>query len=110
MSKMIRGQEDAMVAQKKLAAAQATLNAFQAGQNDKAKKVIMNFASGNDKGLLASCVHGWDMIVKNEKRDKEIRSEYGERIEFAEKRLLEYKTAHLKGTRSMMKKKAEDIE
>jgi hypothetical protein len=58
MSKTIRGQEDAMTAQRKLAAAQATLNAFQAGQNDKAKKVIMNFTAGNSKALIASAFHG----------------------------------------------------
>jgi hypothetical protein len=110
MSKMIRGQEDAMTAQKKLAAATATLNAFQAGQNDKAKKVIMNFASGNAKGLMAAAFHGWMVDVKQQKRENEIKAEYEERINAAEGRLMMYRTAHLKGARGVMKKKAEDLD
>jgi hypothetical protein len=110
MSKMIRGQEDAMSAQKKLAAATATLAAFQAGQNDKAKKVIMNFASGSAKGLIASAFHGWKLAWDNEKQEKEIRAEYEERIEMIEKKLLNYRTAHLKGARGVMAKKADEID
>jgi hypothetical protein len=110
MSKIIRGQEDAMQAQRKLASAQATLNAFQAGQNDKAKRVIMNFAAGSEKGLLAGTFHSWMMLVKNEQREKEIRAEYEERIIMAETKLFDYKTAHLKGARSVMSKKAGDVE
>jgi len=104
--KLIRGQEDAMTAKKKLAAAQAQLNMYTAGQNEKAKKVIMNFAAQSDKGLTTSCFTGWRSHVKQMKLENEIRKEYAERIEAAEKRLADYKEGQLGNVRGMMMKKA----
>lgn len=104
--KLIRGQEDAMSAQKKLAAAQAQLAIFTQGQNEKAKKVIMNFANQSDKGLISSSFHGWRTHTKQELLEREIKKDYVDRIDAAEKRLAEYKEAQLGNVRGVMMKKA----
>lgn len=105
-SKLIRGQEDAMTAQKRLAAAQAQLSMFTAGQSEKAKKVIMNFAAQSDKGLISASFGGWKTFVKQMKFENEIRKEYAERIDEAERRLSEYKESRLGNVRGVMMKKA----
>merc|ERR1719203_962109 len=105
MSKLIRGQEDAMSAQKKLAAAQAQLSMYTSGQNEKAKKVIMNFATQSSKGLMASSFKGWSTYCKNNRFEEEIRKEYADRLDAATKRLVDYKADSLKNVRGVMEKK-----
>lgn len=105
-SKFIRGQEDAMTAQKRLAAAQAQMSMFTANQSEKSKKVIMNFAAQTDKGLVASSFGGWKSHTRQAKFEAEIRKEYADRIEEAEARLAEYKEKRLGNVRGMMVKKA----
>merc|ERR1719156_489777 len=53
MSKLLRGQDDAMQAQKQLAAAQAQLGHFQGSHKDKAYKAMMGVAGKNDKAYKA---------------------------------------------------------
>lgn len=110
MGRLIRGQEDAMQAQKKLASAQAQLAQFTTGQNEKAKKVLMSFASGNTKALVSGCFGAWFQYYKEVKVQGSIRKEYEERLELAEKRLIDYKATQLKNVRGVMEKKAKDYD
>merc|ERR1719359_1194605 len=59
MSKLLRGQDDAIQAQKKLAQAQAQLAEFQGNHNEKAKKVLMGMCSGNTQALIKSTFVAW---------------------------------------------------
>jgi len=106
MGRLIRGQEDCMQAQKKLAAAQAQFQQFTTGQNEKAKKVLMSFAAGSSTGLLASCFNGWLSHVKAMKQEGAIYKEYEEAIERAEQRLVDYKATQMANVRGVMNKRA----
>jgi len=106
MARVMRGQDDAMQAQKRLAAAQAQLSAYSTGANDKAKKVLMSLSSGNAQALLTSTFKGWGTYIKQSKEEREICGEYEDRIELANAKLMEFKDKQLNGVRSMMMKKA----
>lgn len=108
MGKLVRGQEDAMQAQKRLAAARAQLTAYNSSQNEKAKKVLMSFTSNSGTALMASSFQGWLAVYKQGKQEAHIRAEYEERIAFARQRLLDYKTTQLSNVRGIMEKKAKD--
>jgi hypothetical protein len=109
MSKKIRGQEDAMLAQKKLNEAQKELAIFTVGQNEKSKKVIMNFLNGSAAGLIASSFKGWKEAVKTEKHEREVAGEFKDKIEAINAQLLDFKTKNLEGVRKMMKAKAGEM-
>jgi hypothetical protein len=110
MGKVMHGQEALMASKKKLVSAQAQLETFQSGHNAKQKKVLMNFIGGQGKALLVVTFTGWKGYVKSMSEEVKIREEYQDRIELAQKRLLDYKAANLKGVRNVMKKKAEELE
>jgi len=108
MARVMRGQDDAMQAQKRLAAAQAQLSAYSTGANDKAKKVLMSLSSGNATALLTSTFKGWMTYIKQSKEEREICGEYEDRIELANKKLMEFKEKQLSGVRKVMMKKASE--
>jgi len=108
MARVMRGQDDAMQAQKRLAAAQAQLSAYSTGANDKAKKVLMSLSSGNATALLTSTFKGWMTYIKQSKEEREICGEYEDRIELANGKLMEFKEKQLSGVRKMMMKKAHE--
>lgn len=105
MSKLLRGQEDAMHAQQKLAAAQAQLASYTQAGNEKAKKVLMNMAGGSTSVLIQAAFHGWEKVWKQNKVEAGIRAEYEDRIQLAEKRLFEFREAQLGNVRGVMAKK-----
>jgi len=106
MGKLIRGQEDCMQAQKKLAAAQAQFVQFTTGQNQKAKKVLMNFASTSSQGLISSAFNGWMTFTRQQKEEAVIRLEYEDRIQEANQRLVDYRSEKLAKTRAVLNRKA----
>lgn len=106
MSRLIRGQTDATAAKKKLAALQAEYMHFNSAQSEKAKKVLMNFASGSESALKAGCFKGWQEFIRKEKQEAEIRSEFEERIEAARMKLIDYKAQQLSGARKLLSRKA----
>lgn len=108
MARVMRGQDDAMQAQKRLAAAQAQLSAYSTGANDKAKKVLMSLSSGNATALLTSTFKGWMTYIKQSKEEREICGEYEDRIELANAKLMEFKEKQLSGVRKVMMKKAHE--
>merc|ERR1719253_1218303 len=79
MSKLLRGQDDAMQAQKQLAAAQAQLGHFQGSHKDKAYKAMMGVAGKNDRALLDAMITNWKSVIDRAKKKAEIRIEYEER-------------------------------
>jgi len=108
LAKLIHGQDDAIQAQKRLAAAQAQLTSYQGGANEKAKKVLMGFTAGNSKALQASTFHEWAHYIKTSKEEAGIREEFEGRIEAAENRLIEIKSKQLSNVRNVLMKKAKE--
>merc|ERR1719401_1998434 len=56
MSRLVRGQEDAMHAKARLLKAQGELAMFQTSHNEHIKKVLMTFAGGSSTALLHGVV------------------------------------------------------
>merc|ERR1719420_1421902 len=106
MSQLLRGQDDAMQAQKQLAAAQAQLGHFQGSQKDKAYKAMMGVAGKNDRALADSIITNWKMVVDRIKKEAEIRVEYQERIEASQKRLFEYKQSQKGNAKGVLLRQA----
>merc|ERR1719420_350727 len=106
MSQLLRGQDDAMQAQKQLAAAQAQLGHFQGSQKDKAYKAMMGVAGKNDKALVGNSFMEWKNIIQKIKKENEIRKEYAERIEAAQKRLFEYKQSQKGNAKGVLLRQA----
>merc|ERR1719265_3107178 len=106
ISKLLRGQDDAMQAQKQLAAAQAQLGHFQGSQKDKAYKAMMGVAGKNDKALMDSCITNWHNVVERTKKEAEIRVDYQERIEAAQKRLFDYKQSQKGNAKGVLLRQA----
>merc|ERR1719428_2462056 len=106
MSQLLRGQDDAMQAQKQLAAAQAQLGHFQGSQKDKAYKAMMGVAGKNDKALMDAMITNWKAVVDRVKKEAEIRVEYQERIEAAQKRLFDYKQSQKGNAKGVLLRQA----
>merc|ERR1719460_1240891 len=106
MSQLLRGQDDAMQAQKQLAAAQAQLGHFQGSQKDKAYKAMMGVAGKNDRALADSIITNWKSVVDKAKKEAEIRVEYQERIEAAQKRLFDYKQSQKGNAKGVLLRQA----
>merc|ERR1712193_191862 len=106
MSKLLRGQDDAMQAQKQLAAAQAQLGHFQGSHKDKAYKAMMGVAGKNDRAMMDSFITNWKSVVDRTKKEAEIRIEYEERIEAAQKRLFDYKQSQKGNAKGVLMRQA----
>mmetsp|Transcript_32377 Transcript_32377/g.58835 ORF Transcript_32377/g.58835 Transcript_32377/m.58835 type:complete len:578 (-) Transcript_32377:119-1852(-) len=107
MARLIRGQEDAMAAQKKLAGLQAELHRGQSEQVAKASQVAMNFISNNTSALKSVCFHGWQQWAKNEAEEHAMERECEERLAETQRELLEYREQQLKNIRGVFNKKGE---
>merc|ERR1719310_980334 len=106
MSKLLRGADDAMQAQKQLAAAQAQLGHFQGSHKDKAYKAMMGVAGKNDRAAMDACITNWKAVVDRTKKEAEIRVEYEERIEAAQKRLFDYKQSQRGNAKGVLLRQA----
>lgn len=106
MSKLLRGQDDAMQAQKQLAAAQQQLGHFQGSHKDKAYKAMMGVAGKNDRALADAMITNWRGLVDRRKKEEEIRVEYEERIEAAQKRLFDYKQSQKGNAKGVLLRQA----
>merc|ERR1711977_616252 len=106
MSKLLRGQDDAMQAQKQLAAAQAQLGHYQGSQKDKAYKAMMGVAGKNDRAAMDAVITNWKAVIDRKKKEGEIRVEYEERIEAAQKRLFDYKQSQKGNAKGVLLRQA----
>merc|ERR1719335_346686 len=106
MSQLLRGQDDAMQAQKQLAAAQAQLGQWQGSQKDKAYKAMMGVAGKNDRAMMDSFITNWKSVVDRTKKEAEIRVEYEERIAAAQKRLFDYKQSQKGNAKGVLLRQA----
>eukprot|EP00440_Ansanella_granifera_P049312 gb/GFBE01053426.1/.p1 GENE.gb/GFBE01053426.1/~~gb/GFBE01053426.1/.p1 ORF type:complete len:584 (+),score=185.26 gb/GFBE01053426.1/:1-1752(+) len=105
MAVLIRGQEDAMSAQKKLAGLQAQLQHGQDAHREKSAKVCMSFISGMTDALRIACFKGWYSAAKKAKAEATIAAEFEDQLEDIQRRFLEYREAQLSNVRGIFDKK-----
>eukprot|EP00439_Symbiodinium_sp_Y106_P084667 s82_g26.t1 len=112
LSMLVRGQEEAMAAKKKLAAANAVLHNNTVSQNEKAKKVVATFLHGSVTALLKNLgLHSHrptaaNCLVSREKSETAVHREYRDRIERMQKQLAKCKQDQLAMVRSMFMRKS----
>lgn len=105
MSPLLQSQANAMISQKALAQAKAALGESRVQANEKTKKVLMSLAGGSAEALKSSSFISWAELVKQIKRENEIRREYEEEIDSAEKKLQDYILSQTGIMRNMINKK-----
>merc|ERR1719171_2763341 len=106
MSTLLRGAEDAMQAQKQLAAANAQLGQYTGSHKDKGKKMMMGVAAKNDKACMDMTLTEWYKLIQRQKKENEIRKEYEERIVKANQALFEYKQNQKGNAKGVLMKQA----
>merc|ERR1719171_1090089 len=106
MASLILGQEDAMLAQKQLAAAQAQLGHYTGSHKDKGKKMMMGVAAKNDRMCMDAAFDEWGKLVARLKKEAEIRKEYEDRIVAANQKLFEYKQSQKGNAKGVLMKQA----
>merc|ERR1719235_996501 len=67
---------------------------------------MMGVAGKNDRELMDSCITNWHAVIERAKKEAEIRVEYQERIEAAQKRLFDYKQSQKKNAKGVLMKQA----
>jgi hypothetical protein len=110
LSRLVRGQEDAMHAKARLLKAQNELAVFQTSANEHIKKVLMTFAGGSSTALLHGCLNSWHSYCQKMRVENAIFEEYREDIEKAEQRLIDAKAEQLQSVKSMIEKKHRGFE
>jgi len=109
MGRLVRGQQDAVAAQKKLAVAQAELSKHSEVMNAKAMRVVMAFAQDCTKALKTTFFNGWAQAAKTSAIEKKVYEEYRARIEDLEDNLTRIQAEQISnGTNMMLKRVQED--
>jgi len=108
MAPLLRGQADAMITQKALAQTKAQLTGARLESNEKSRKVLVGIISNQAQTLVVSVFSTWADHTSRMKKENEIRVEYEEQIEAAEKRLFDYREAQLKNVRGVVMRQAAD--
>jgi len=106
MARLIRGQEDAMAAKKKLATLQARLQHDRDEHAEKASKVCMNFVTNFTNSSKNACFQGWSSWTKRARQEGAIAKEYEDRLERIHRRVAAYRHSSLHSMRSLLEKKA----
>merc|ERR1712078_312105 len=73
---------------------------------DKAYKAMMGVAGKNDRAMMDSFITNWKSVVDRTKKEAEIRIEYEERIEAAQKRLFDYKQSQKGNAKGVLMRQA----
>jgi hypothetical protein len=105
MRPLLRSQADAMVFQKALAQASAQLGFHRVDANEKSKKVLMGLAGNNSTALITFVFATWADETSKSKKENEIRKEYEDEINVAEKRLQDYILSQTAIMKNMINKK-----
>mmetsp|Transcript_117630 Transcript_117630/g.315404 ORF Transcript_117630/g.315404 Transcript_117630/m.315404 type:complete len:594 (-) Transcript_117630:42-1823(-) len=106
MGRNIRGQEEAVNVNKKLQEARRQLNVFTSSQNEKSKKVVMNFLNNSAAGLKAASFKGWHGAIKQERLEREVGGEYVDKIAKTRAKIIELKARKLENVRKSIGRQA----
>lgn len=108
LSLLVRGQEEAMAAKKKWAAANAILHNALVSQNEKAKRVLGTFLHTSTTAMLKSIVASWLCIMRREKMEKAVHQEYQDKLERMQKHLARCRQDQLTQVRNLFMRKCAD--
>lgn len=104
MGRLIRGQQDNLTAQKKLALAEAELARQNGEQNAKTAKAVISFANGNDKAFLLMLYQAWQSTTKQLRLEATLKLEYADRLKDLEDNLAKWKGDQCTRTQNVMLK------
>eukprot|EP00929_Paragymnodinium_shiwhaense_P110195 TRINITY_DN7699_c0_g1_i1.p1 TRINITY_DN7699_c0_g1~~TRINITY_DN7699_c0_g1_i1.p1 ORF type:complete len:651 (+),score=233.11 TRINITY_DN7699_c0_g1_i1:139-2091(+) len=109
MSKLMRGQIDAMQAKKDLAAAQAKLEQKQhkmAAAKSTAVKYLSQLMGGDSSAMLKTILHEWAEAAHQLHEERMIWEEYAPRIEEAQTSLMRLKTHRVRNVANLFDRKS----
>lgn len=104
MGRLLRGQQDNLSAQKKLALAEGELARQNGEQNAKAAKAVMNFANTNDKAALLMVLQAWRATTVQLRLEASLRVEYADRLQDLEDNLAKWKEGQCSRTQNVILK------
>jgi len=90
LAPLLQSQANAVISNKALIEAKRELAHNHSSANEKSKKMLMGIAGNSGAALMAMSFHEWKEVIVDMKREAEIRKEYEEEIEAADKRLQDY--------------------
>jgi len=105
MGRLIRGQQDNLTAQKKLAQVEAELARQNGEQNAKTAKAVINFAKGNDKAFVLMVLQSWQTAAKFMGLEAKLKLEYADRLKDLEDNLAKWKAGQCSKTQNVILKK-----
>merc|ERR1719265_219698 len=95
-----------MISQKALSQARAVLSGHRMEASEKSRKVLMATVGGQSEAMKSTVFAVWADHTSRMKKENEIRVEYEEQIEAAEKRLFDYREQQLKNVRGVVMRQA----
>jgi len=110
LAPLLQSQANAVISNKALIDAKRELAHNHTEANERSKKMLMGLAGNSSAALMAMSFHEWHEALVERKREDEIRVEYAEEIEAAEKRLNDYVETQTATMRKMINKRHSDAE
>lgn len=110
MAKLVRGQESAMESMKKLAAAEAKLEAYRFQHREKALRVASKACDNHDRRFLEQCFASWVAQFRLEKQESALSNLHGKRVAQLKSLLTQQKAAHLARVESLVERKVKKEE
>lgn len=105
MARLLRGQQDNLTAQKQLAVAEADLARQNCEQSQKSAKVVLTFASDNDKAIKLLSFQGWAQTTKELRLEAKLQEEYGPRLKDLEDNLAQWKQDQMMKSENILLRK-----
>lgn len=110
LGRLIRGQEDAIAAEKKLAFAKAKLVQVQSGHVDKVRKVITRWGDDFRTIMKSQCFKGWFNQWRVSQNERTIYAEYEAQILDATDNLNYYRGVYKASVGSFMRRKGDALQ
>jgi len=108
MGRLIRGQQDSLAAQKKLAAAQAELSRYTALSNARAAKVVIAFAADDERAFVSIIFNSWTSTSRKLVMERQVEEEYSARLSALENHLTKFKEKQLANSNNMLLKRIQE--
>eukprot|EP00930_Biecheleria_cincta_P069284 TRINITY_DN57035_c0_g1_i1.p1 TRINITY_DN57035_c0_g1~~TRINITY_DN57035_c0_g1_i1.p1 ORF type:complete len:526 (+),score=139.29 TRINITY_DN57035_c0_g1_i1:101-1678(+) len=102
MAPLLQAQATSMSVQKALAQAKAVIASYHDNAKEKAQAVLFGMLTAGEDALTHTSFIGWRDYAKRMKREQEIREEYQDQLEKAQKKLTDYKEAQLQSVRHVL--------
>jgi len=105
LGKMVRGQEDALQAKRKLRDAQNQLNFYHSNARGGATKFLLSYNTTTDSVLAKVMFNAWLAALRHQKMERDVFELYRERLMKAEKALSRAQSGHLSNAHNFLSRK-----